>query len=84
MTQHRMTHQYCLYVYVCVWQELHARMEPLLIFTIDGANFIDVQDPKWEVVAAVMERSGQQHLVRAVDRWSHTADSIVIDCAVQW
>lgn len=45
-------------------QELHARMEPLLIFTIDGANFLDVADPKWEVVAAVMERNGQQHLVR--------------------
>lgn len=39
-------------------------MEPLLIFTIDGANFLDVADPKWEVVAAVMERNGQQQLVR--------------------
>jgi hypothetical protein len=50
---------------VCVLlQELHARLEPLLIFTIDGASFIDAEDPKWEVVAAVMQHNGRPYLVR--------------------
>lgn len=26
--------------------ELHQRMEPLLLFTIDAASFIDTSDPK--------------------------------------
>jgi len=41
-------------------QELHARLQPLLIFTIDGANYIDVNDPKWEVVAAVQSANSDQ------------------------
>lgn len=45
-------------------QELHARLEPLLIFTIDGANFIDVSDDKWEVVVAVVNMRGRQYMVR--------------------
>jgi hypothetical protein len=45
-------------------QELHARLEPLLIFTIDGANFLEAHDPKWEVVAAVATRAGKPYLVR--------------------
>jgi histone acetyltransferase 1 len=45
-------------------QELHARLEPLLVFTIDGANFLDVEDPKWEVVAAVVTRGGRPYMVR--------------------
>ncbi|GFR51971.1 hypothetical protein Agub_g14498 [Astrephomene gubernaculifera] len=32
---------------------LHARMEPLLLFTIDGANFIDADDPQWELLLPV-------------------------------
>eukprot|EP00879_Flechtneria_rotunda_P005099 GHRR01005378.1.p1 GENE.GHRR01005378.1~~GHRR01005378.1.p1 ORF type:complete len:390 (+),score=179.45 GHRR01005378.1:231-1400(+) len=44
-------------------QDLHARFEPLLIFTIDGANFIDADDAKWEVLVAVRETNGQQQLV---------------------
>lgn len=47
-------------------QELHARLEPLLIFTIDGASFIDADDPKWEVVAAVVQHNGRPYLVRSV------------------
>jgi hypothetical protein len=39
-------------------------LEPLLIFTIDGANFIDVSDAKWEVVAAVVQHKGRSYLVR--------------------
>lgn len=41
-------------------------MEPLLIFTIDGANFIDASDTKWEVVAAVVKHNGRTYLV---SRW---------------
>ncbi|PNH01688.1 Histone acetyltransferase type B catalytic subunit [Tetrabaena socialis] len=32
---------------------LHARLEPLLLFTIDGANFIDDEDPQWELLLPV-------------------------------
>ncbi|EFJ46419.1 hypothetical protein VOLCADRAFT_93192 [Volvox carteri f. nagariensis] len=33
---------------------LHARLEPLLLFTIDGAQFIDDEDPQWEMLLPVM------------------------------
>ncbi|GLI63534.1 hypothetical protein VaNZ11_006522 [Volvox africanus] len=32
---------------------LHARLEPLLLFTIDGAQFIDADDPQWELLLPV-------------------------------
>ncbi|KAG2487112.1 hypothetical protein HYH03_014225 [Edaphochlamys debaryana] len=32
---------------------LHQRLEPLLLFTIDGANFIDDEDPSWELLLPV-------------------------------
>jgi hypothetical protein len=41
-------------------QDLHTRLQPLLIFTIDGASYIDAADPKWEIVAAVMHTEGKQ------------------------
>ena len=45
----------CLY---CAFRvrnkELHRRVEPLLIFTVDGASFVDAEDARWEVVAAVL------------------------------
>jgi hypothetical protein len=41
-------------------QDLHTRLQPLLIFTIDGANYLDVADPKWEIVAAVSHAEGKQ------------------------
>ena len=31
-------------------REWHARVEPLVLFYIDGATFIDTEDPKWEIV----------------------------------
>ena len=34
-----------------------------MLFTIDGANFIEKDDPKWEVVLAVMEKPTGQMLV---------------------
>lgn len=39
-------------------QDLHGRLEPLLIFTVDGASFIDPEDARWELVAAVMDDGG--------------------------
>jgi hypothetical protein len=41
-------------------QDLHMRLQPLLVFTIDGANYIDAADTKWEIVAAVMHTEGKQ------------------------
>jgi GNAT superfamily N-acetyltransferase len=35
-------------------RRLHARFEPLLLFTVDGANTIDGDDPRWELVLAVL------------------------------
>ncbi|GIM02386.1 hypothetical protein Vretimale_7256 [Volvox reticuliferus] len=32
---------------------LHARLEPLLLFTIDGAQFIDTDDLQWELLLPV-------------------------------
>ncbi|GIL67145.1 hypothetical protein Vafri_20587 [Volvox africanus] len=32
---------------------LHSRLEPLLLFTIDGAQFIDADDPQWELLLPV-------------------------------
>lgn len=58
-------------------QELHGRMQPLLIFTIDGANYIDTSDLKWEVVAAVLERDNKQQLVR----WC-VAVSTLLGCSI--
>ena len=34
-------------------QGLHERLEPLLLFFIDGASLIDNDDLKWEVLLAV-------------------------------
>lgn len=34
-------------------QALHQRLEPLLLFTIDGANFIDDEDRQWELLLPV-------------------------------
>ncbi len=34
-------------------QALHQRLEPLLLFTIDGANFIDDHDRQWELLLPV-------------------------------
>ena len=34
-------------------QALHARMQPLLLFYIDGARLIDSSDPEWDMLLAV-------------------------------
>ena len=45
-------------------QDLHARLQPFLLFFIDGASFIDEDDPKWEVVLATEQHAGQEVVVR--------------------
>lgn len=50
-------------------QALHARFQPLLVFTIDGASYIENTDPKWEVVAAVLQRQGE--------------DDVLVSCSTQ-
>ena len=37
----------------CCPQAVHARLEPLLLFFIDGASLIDADDDKWELLLAV-------------------------------
>lgn len=32
---------------------MHGRLEALLLFFIDGANFIDADDPQWELLLVV-------------------------------
>lgn len=67
-----------IYPVLTYLQELHARMSPLIIFTIDGASHIDRDDPKWEVVAAAVTRpDGRQCLVRppAPSLPTHPSDS---------
>ena len=49
-------------------QDLHARMQPFLLFFIDGASFIDEDDAKWEFLLAVEERAGQDVVVRLLAR----------------
>lgn len=41
-------------------QALHARMQPLLLFFIDAASFIDADDPKWELFLATSPNAGQE------------------------
>ena len=48
-------------------QDLHARLQPLLIFFIDAANFIDDSaggiDPRWELYTAVETTAAGQIIV---------------------
>ena len=34
-------------------QALHARMQPLLLFFIDGANLIEPKEPEWDLLLAI-------------------------------
>ena len=34
-------------------QELHARLQPLLMFFVDGASFIDAEEREWDLLLAV-------------------------------
>eukprot|EP00236_Picocystis_salinarum_P002068 CAMPEP_0183830558 /NCGR_PEP_ID=MMETSP0807_2-20130328/4086_1 /TAXON_ID=88271 /ORGANISM="Picocystis salinarum, Strain CCMP1897" /LENGTH=454 /DNA_ID=CAMNT_0026075931 /DNA_START=20 /DNA_END=1384 /DNA_ORIENTATION=+ len=43
-------------------RELHARMEPLILFLIDGSSFIDLDDNRWELLLLV-EKSGDKQKI---------------------
>jgi hypothetical protein len=62
-------------------QEIHARLEPLMLFTIDGANFIEKDDSKWEVVLAVMEKPTGQMLVSCCNpSWQAVCTILLVQC----
>jgi len=44
-------------------QALHERLQPILLFFIDGASFIDAADSKWELLLATEHQAGQDVVV---------------------
>lgn len=48
---------YCL-------QDLHARMEPLLLFFVDGASAIDTKEPEWDLLLAIHREGDITTIVR--------------------
>lgn len=42
---------------------LHSRMQPLLLFFVDGASGIDSQDPAWDLLVALRESKGSLQVV---------------------
>lgn len=45
-------------------QALHARMQPLLLFFVDGGSAIDADDPGWELLLALHPEGGHTVVVR--------------------
>lgn len=54
-------------------QALHCRLQPFLLFFIDGASFIDAEDNRWELLVATEQHNGRETVV-----------STVIPCATKW
>jgi hypothetical protein len=58
----------------CPLQDLHARLQPLLIFFIDAANYIDDGagsiDPRWELYLATELTAAGRIIVSAALRCS--------------
>lgn len=50
--------------FMCM-QALHLRLQPFLLFFIDGASFIDAEDMRWELLLATEQHEGQETVVRA-------------------
>ena len=57
-------------------QALHSRLQPFLLFFIDGASFIDAEDTKWELLVATEQHAGQE-IVVSPQAHSHSAKLIV-------
>ena len=56
--------QAVLQQHLLVLQALHSRLQPFLLFFIDGASYIDAEDPNWELLLATeQEASGREHVV---------------------
>ena len=47
-------------------QALHARMQPLLLFFVDGGSAIDVEDPCWTLLLALRAQDEHTVVVRAL------------------
>ena len=46
-------------------QALHARMQPLLLFFIDGANLIEPKEPEWDLLLAMRTKGDVVTMVGA-------------------
>ena len=44
-------------------QTLHSRLEPLLLFFVDGASAIDPEEDAWDLLLAVKHVNGQPRVV---------------------
>ncbi|DBA71639.1 TPA: putative uncategorized biosynthetic cluster [Trebouxia sp. C0005] len=44
-------------------KDLHERLQPFLLFFIDGASFLDADDPKWELLLATEHQAGRDVVV---------------------
>ncbi len=49
---------------VVFWQDVHARMQPLLLFFVDAASEIDQEDEDWDLFLAVQQQAGHPQIVR--------------------
>ena len=49
-----------------VAQALHARMQPLLLFFVDGGSAIDVEDPCWTLLLALRAQGDHTVVVRTL------------------
>ena len=73
----------CVYTCdACLVQELHARIQPLLLFYVDGASYIDAEDPDWMLFLAVKTQGDAKVVVRLLSAWRlmcmyHTLPALV-------
>lgn len=56
---------------LCAAQALHARMQPLLLFFVDGGSAVDADDPGWDLLLALRIEGARATVVRAPQtfRW---------------
>ena len=57
-------------------QELHARLEPYLLFFIDGASAVESDDPRWELLLVIMKQVCAQLRMRARNVCMHAGPCI--------
>ena len=57
--------------YIAHAQDLHARFQPLLLFFVDGANFINAEEPEWDLLLAVRSHGGIPTVVRPGQAQAH-------------
>ena len=65
-------------------QALHARMQPLLLFFVDGGSAIDVEDPCWTLLLALRAQGEHIVVVRARAEVSTFVDSMSRTSAGPW